>query len=211
MSFTVPPPWREVARQAAHAAAVAEAEHATAGEIHFHYRWEHVQAVVVLALRLAELTGADREVVEAAAWLHDVAKGQGSRDHGRDGAALARQILGATDLDPERIERAADAIAKHVGLWRDEPVTPLEAAVLWDADKLSKLGAAALLHFTGEVINQEEVTTAQLVADLPGTGWQERTLQSLHTAPARRAGRARWAAYQAFCRQAARELGAEDL
>lgn len=210
MSQTNPPPWREVARRAARAVAIAEAEHAAAGEVHFYYRWEHVQAVVQLAVRLAELTGADPVVVEAAAWLHDITKGQ-SRDHGTDGAAAARQILATTDLDPERIERAADAIAKHVGLWRDEPVTPLEAAVLWDADKLSKLGATSLLHFTGAAITSEETSIAQLVARLPGSGWQERTLASLHTEPARRAGQARWAAYQAFCRQAAQELAVEDL
>lgn len=210
MSLPSPLPWREVAQQAACAAALAEARSKAASEVHFNYRWEHVQAVVRLALRLAELTGADPAVVEAAAWLHDIAKGQ-SRSHGPDGAAAARQILATTDLDPERIERAADAIAKHVGLWRDEPVTPLEAAVLWDADKLSKLGMTAVLHFTGAAITSEETSTADLVARLPGSGWQERTVASLHTEPARVAGLARWAAYQDFCRRAAQELAAEDL
>jgi uncharacterized protein len=40
-----------------------------------------VQAVVRLANRLAERTGADREIVEAAAWLHDVGKGSHSHEH----------------------------------------------------------------------------------------------------------------------------------
>jgi HD superfamily phosphodiesterase len=42
-------------------AAPAQSESAT-----FNYRWEHVQGVTTTALRLAELVGADRDVVEAA-------------------------------------------------------------------------------------------------------------------------------------------------
>jgi HD superfamily phosphodiesterase len=58
-------PWREVVRRAAEEAA--EAAHRFYGdteEVPFSYRWEHAQAVVRLALRLAGLTGADTEIVE---------------------------------------------------------------------------------------------------------------------------------------------------
>ena len=61
----------------------------------------------VLAIRLAEVTCADREVVEAAAWLHDVAKEEG-RDHGRDGAAAARRILAEMDYPPHKVETVAE-------------------------------------------------------------------------------------------------------
>ena len=156
--------WREAVRSAALAAAIKEtiqeacSQAAMTGSpewsengIPFNYRWEHVQAVVRLAVRLAELTDADREVVEAAAWLHDVAKGR-SKDHGKDGATAARRILSETDFPPGKIDKVADAIVKHRGLWVTEPVEPLEAAVLWDADKLSKLGATAVLHFAGGLV-----------------------------------------------------------
>ena len=79
------PAWRGAVRAAAQEAALAldKAKWDKLGCTAplFAYRWEHVQAVVRLANRLAERTGADREIVEAAAWLHDVGKGSHSDEH----------------------------------------------------------------------------------------------------------------------------------
>jgi uncharacterized protein len=203
--------WREVVQAAAYDAAMAE-ERARLGrqEIPYNYRWEHVQATVRVAIRLAELTGADREVIEAAAWLHDVAKAD-SDDHGRDGAIAARQILARTDYPPAKVEAMAQAIARHVGLKNDEPVEPLEAAVLWDADKLTKLGVTIALHYAGYLIAQGSTTTAELLDRLRDAGWQEGVVHSLNTSPARAAGRRRMEAFQALCQQGLHELGANDI
>jgi uncharacterized protein len=181
------------------------------GAFHYNYRWEHVQAVVRLATRLAALTGADPEIVEAAAWLHDVAK-VGNVDHGQAGAEAAHCILTSTDFPRHKIDAVAHAIAQHVGLWRwrDHPVEPLEAAVLWDADKLAKLGATAVLHFTADLADQG-ADTQTMIDTLPAEDWQPRTVESLHTAPARAAGQRRLAAYRAFTQRAAREYHGDDL
>jgi uncharacterized protein len=209
------PVWRDVVRAAAQEAALAsdrakwEARGSTATA--FAYRWEHVQAVVGLANRLAELTGADREIVEAAAWLHDVGKGAPGEDHGRAGAAVARTILAQTDFSPHKIEAVADAIAKHVGYCRSEPVEPLEAAVLWDADKLTWLGSMAVLHIASSAAGMGNATTAQLLDRLSDGAWREGIARSLHTAPARAAGRKRVEAFRAFYQQAVRELTGDDL
>jgi uncharacterized protein len=211
--------WREAVQAAAYDAAVQEER--AAGKRRgpaFNYRWEHVQAVARLAVRLAALTGADAEVVEAAAWLHDVRKAYG-RDHGREGALAARQILAQTDFPPRKIDAVADAIAKHVGLAVSEPVEPLEAAVIWDADKLSKLGATIVLHLTGYLvtrdggypITRDGRSTDQLIEDLSDAGWMEGAVANFHTSPARAAGRSRLETYHAFCRQARQELAGEDL
>jgi uncharacterized protein len=203
--------WRKAARFAAWSAAQAEApEGCSEGENAFHYRWEHVKAVVRQAVRLAELTGADREVVEAAAWLHDVAKPYSS-DHGHDGAIIARQILERTNFSPAKIDAVCDAIAKHVGLKSSEVLQPLEAAIVWDADKLTKVGAIAVLHFAGYYIEAANGTTEELVRRLPDDAWQEDMLCSFHTAPARKVGATRLEAYRAFCRQAALEFDGDDL
>ncbi len=125
------PSWRQAIQTAAHQAALNEANlRYGTDELAFNYRWEHVQAVVRLANRLAELTGADWEVVEAAAWLHDIRKQGRDDEHGRLGAIAARQILTGTDFPPAKIQAVADAIFKHVGLFTHEPIEPLEAAVL---------------------------------------------------------------------------------
>ena len=206
------PPWRGVVREAAREAAVAEGRARWGeGRAAFCYRWEHVQAVVRLAVRLAALTGADGEVVEAAAWLHDVAKRPGVVDHGREGAVAARRILAGTDFPPPKIEAVAEAVARHVGLFTEEVVEPLEAAVVWDADKLSKLGATAVVHFIGYKIAKGQATTRDMVEWLPDTGWQEGVVRSLNTAPARAAGQARLETYRAFCRRLVQEYDGQDL
>jgi len=207
--------WRETVREAAKKAAQAEGERAREEYPGlFDYRWAHVQAVVRVAARLAEQTGADPEVVEAAAWLHDIGKGKSRRGHGQDGATEARRILAETDYPAHKVEAVADAIAKHVGLSRDEPdvpIAPVEAAVLWDADKLTKLGVTIVLHLAGLLLPHERVTPETLLEMWDQAGWGEPTVRSFNTAPARQAGRARWEALRAFVRQARRELDGEDI
>jgi uncharacterized protein len=141
--------WRTVCRRHAEQRATDEAlddwKAKNDKTLPFNYRWEHVQAVVGLALHLADLTGADREVVEASAWLHDICKGE--PNHGVAGARAARTLLEHTDFPAVKIDAVALAISLHVGLQRPPgapPLQPLEAAILWDADKLSKLGVQAL-------------------------------------------------------------------
>ena len=208
-------PWREVVEAAAHKAAIAEdSERWGDTNTMFEYRWEHVQAAVRLATRLAERTGADREVCEAAAWLHDVAKlhsREHGTDHGFDGADMARDILAQSDFPAEKIEAVADAIAKHVGLETSALIQPLEAAILWDADKLTKLGATIVLHAIGYKLAKGEKTTEALIEFVCDQEWGENIVRCLNTAPARAAGQARLAAYRAFCKAAQAEYGGEDL
>jgi uncharacterized protein len=209
------PPWRQVVQKAAHEAALVE-DNKRWGDARtpFEYRWEHVRAVVRLAVRLAECTGADREVCEAAAYLHDVAKIHSrahGTDHGHDGAAMARDILAQSDFPTDKVEAVAGAIAKHVGLETSAPIEPLEAAILWDADKLSKLGATVALHGIGYQLAKGERTTEALIEGLCDNQWGENIVRSLNTAPAQAAGRARLAAYRAFCQAARREFGGRDL
>ena len=211
MSNTPLPVWREVVRTAARDAAHLD-DRERWGDEHtpFAYRWEHVQAVVRLAVRLAERTGADRDVVEAAAWLHDVAKPR-SLDHGRDGAIAARRILDGTDFPALKIQAVADAISKHVGLTTTQVVEPLEAAVLWDADKLSKLGATVVIHGIGFLLAKGNGATGALIEQLHDPEWGHGIVRSLNTAPAREAGRRRLETYSSFCRQAMDEYDGSDL
>lgn len=183
--------WRRVCREAAYAQALDEEREAwnvvSDAPVPFNYRWEHVSQVVGLALRLARATQADLEIVEAAAWLHDVRKEEAS--HAQAGALAARAILASTDFPPDKIEAVADAIRQHAGLFRragDPPLQPIEAAVLWDADKLTKLGSQALMvrwcsayvrHMT---LVERWRDSAQFADDvLP------RTVASMNTGPAK--------------------------
>lgn len=177
----------------------------------FNYRWEHVTAVVTLANKLAALTGADAEIVEAAAWLHDVRKEEGG-NHPREGAKFARKFLPQTDFPPEKIERVAQAIESHMGLWRDKPLTDLEAMVLWDADKLAKIGLTAAFHWTGGSLAGDKLQSlSDLIARGREASWQVKTVASMHTEPARRAAQARLQAYNQLWDELERELNGDDL
>lgn len=181
------------------------------GATEFNYRWEHVQAVVKCAVRLAQLTGADEDIIEAAAWLHDILKGLGEK-HAKEGATFARNYLPQTDFPPTKIELVARCIEEHSGLWRDVPLALLESQVLWDADKLTKIGATAMVHWIGyDVLRGKMKTTDEVIARLTSAEWRKRTVESMHTLPARRAAQTRLVAYDQLLAQLATEWDAADL
>ena len=79
------------------------------------------------------------------------------------------------------------AIEHHVGLKRRTKLEPVEAACLWDADKLSKIGAASLIHFGCIAGAFEPVDTAGILQR--GRAWLEhaRTIAaSMNTKPGRK-------------------------
>ncbi len=107
--------------------------------------FDHVERVYRMAERLAELEGADMEIVRAAALLHDV---EGSEP----GVKIApititnRQILlqwycGRKAGQTSRSRLSSTASGAHRFRGDGEAPQTLEAQVLFDADKLDVLGA----------------------------------------------------------------------
>ena len=205
--------WRKAVKDAMYAAALLEAQKKS-GDFrpNFLYRWEHVQAVVTTALKLAKLVDADAAVVEAAAWLHDVRKDAKDK-HPQEGAAFARQLLPQTTFPKKKIEQVASAIEQHMGLWRDEPLKNLEAQVLWDADKLTKIGVMAAFQWTGAGVNgsKRRVTTADMIERLGSADFRSKTIASMHTKPAKKAAKRRFEAYDALVDGLSAEFNATDL
>ncbi len=177
----------------------------------FNYRLEHLKAVARIAEELALKLGADLQIVRAAVWLHDLAK-EGIAEmvedgHGVKGAEEARQILKRTDFPKEKIAAVYQAIAEHVGLYRDHPLEPLETAILWDADKLAKLGAISLIHFLCLSPSLGQVTTESLLAE--GRRWlglQAKMVESMNTPLGKEVGRERYEVVRGFYEQLEREL-----
>ena len=161
--------------------------------IPFNHRWEHVQQVVKLAIWLADETGADPDVVEAAAWLHDVRKTE--PDHGERGAETALSILRETDFPPAKVDAVVDAIRRHTGMSRTQssPLQPLEAAVLWDADKLSKIGLQSLVYtmsshyLIGKTLSERRRWNQAFVDNVLAE-----TVKSMNTKPATRLAQERY-------------------
>ena len=157
----------------------------------FDYRFEHTLAAVKLCRWLCPQVGADLDVVECAAWLHDVRKRMKRREgkdfHAQEAAAAVAGILAGTDFPAEKIPAVQHAIEHHVGLRLARPLEPLETAVLWDCDKLSKLGAASLVHFACISGAHQPIATAEVLRR--GEAWMELAIgiaESMNTEPAKK-------------------------
>ncbi len=164
----------------------------------FNYRFEHTSGVVKIARWLCPLVGADLEVVECACWLHDCVKrlkDPGSKDtHAQDASAEVPRVLADTDFPAHKIPAVQHAIEHHVGLKLAKKLEPLETACLWDCDKLSKIGAASLIHFGCISGAFQPITTADILER--GEKWldlAEGIVRCFNTEPAREEGRRRLA------------------
>jgi uncharacterized protein len=115
--------------------------------------------------RLVALTDAigtdltyDRDVVVAAAWLHDLGVFVGHRpenlselarwDHVAYACTQAPQILRQASFPEPKIAAVLAAVREHQP--RDEPAT-IEATILRDADILEQLGAVGILRIVSKV------------------------------------------------------------
>ncbi len=98
-----------------------------------------------MAQRLAQAEGADLEIVNAAALLHDAdGTTPGSdvrREHHLRSADFAGMILKQEGWPEEKIKAVQHCIRAHRYRDDSEPPETIEAKVLFDADKLDVLGA----------------------------------------------------------------------
>jgi uncharacterized protein len=108
--------------------------------------FEHVLRVYRTAEHLAQVEGADLEIVQTAALLHDVSGAmpgsQARAEHHIASAAFAGDVLEKAGWPANRIAAVQHCIRAHRfrGSTDETPAT-LEARVIFDADKLDVLGA----------------------------------------------------------------------
>ncbi|PSQ02458.1 phosphohydrolase [Halobacteriales archaeon QS_5_70_17] len=108
--------------------------------------WRHVERVERLAERLVG-PGADRAVVLAAVYLHDVGREREARgeidDHAAWGAARAREVLSATGACGGETDAVAHCVRAHRYSTGPDPDSR-EARLLGDADNLDAMGAVGI-------------------------------------------------------------------
>lgn len=107
----------------------------------------HAFRVRNLAVRIATVTGADAEVVEAAALLHDIGHGTGRAGHAKRGAELAAEALSKCGFPETKISAVVACIEHHH--WKPgragDPAKPTsEYQAFADADRLDALGAIGI-------------------------------------------------------------------
>lgn len=104
----------------------------------------HALRVRRWAKTLALEEGADVEIVELAALLHDIGRaGAVEKSHAESGASLAASILAKLGYSEEISQAVREAVISHSRESGYEPKS-LEAKILYDADKLDFVGPVGL-------------------------------------------------------------------
>jgi uncharacterized protein len=122
------------------------------------HAWDHSERVRRLCLHIGRAEAADLEVLEIAAYLHDIGrpfqdKSKGAVCHAEKGAEMARALLEPYPMSRERKENIIHSIRSHRFRGTGAPQS-MEAKVLFDADKLDSIGAIGIARaflFAGEV------------------------------------------------------------
>lgn len=146
--------------------AVRERARSYFGDVSPCHDFQHVRRVVATAKRLADATEAgeggaardvDREVLVAAAWLHDVGRERESNgeidDHAAWGAAESRAVLRDLGVGDDAFRDAVAHCVRSHRFSNDVAPETLEAELLCDADNLDATGAvgvARVFAYAGE-------------------------------------------------------------
>jgi uncharacterized protein len=191
----------------------------------------HANRVRDVSLRLANECdrAVDRDVLAAAAWLHDIGRPlerSGEIESHAGWAALEATKLLETEAVPgDRIDAVEHCIRAHsIRASAPEPAT-LEAKLLFDADKLDAIGAvgiARLAAIVGERSGRrgekyaviDDVSVPRMAtADRRDISllreWASERLEELYTTPGRRLGNTRWRFVEDFFARFRRELGVD--
>ncbi|MBU0762549.1 MAG: HD domain-containing protein [Candidatus Altiarchaeota archaeon] len=116
----------------------------TAPAISLVHKTDHAFRVWKICEKIGKKTGADFEVLCAAALLHDLGRHYGLEIHGEKSAELAEPILKKHNFPEEKIPIVLDAIAKHDYNMSKRKRKTIESKILYDSDKIDAFGAVGV-------------------------------------------------------------------
>lgn len=136
----------------------------------------HIKSVVDSARLLAKKVGADEEIVEIAALLHDVASVSNKdwyEEHHIHSARLAEKILNEYDYSKDKIERVKHCILAHRGSRKIKRET-LEAEVVASADSMAHFdNVNSLLELALVIYKMDTDEGTRWVLDKLERSWQK--------------------------------------
>ena len=108
--------------------------------------WWHIHRVRNCALQVGKREGANVQVVEIAALLHDIADHKFHNGDLKKGPQVARRWLSKREVDNGFIDSVTTIIEEvsFKGAGVETPVSSLEAACVQDADRLDAIGAIGI-------------------------------------------------------------------
>jgi uncharacterized protein len=126
--------------------------------------WEHTARVLhnakIIAAHESLKTSVNIIVIEAAAIMHDVARLEELKEHGKVchatlGAERAEKILRECDFAEKNvIAEITECVKRHRFRGNAEPPETIEQKIIYDADKLDSIGAVGIgraIHFSGRI------------------------------------------------------------
>ena len=119
----------------------------------------HISLVVKYSSMMAEYFGADKEIVEISALLHDYAIMRDIRfwkEHHKHGAQMAEGILTELGYPTDKIDRVKHCILSHRGS-RDIERETAEAQCVADGDAMSHFDAIAVMFYVSLVLNKMDI------------------------------------------------------
>lgn len=190
----------------------------------------HAKRVRDTSIRLAnecERT-VDRDVLSAAAWLHDIGRPRERTgaidDHADWGATETTALLEDAGVAPERVDAVERCIRAHsIRPGSPEPET-LDAKLLFDADKLDAVGAVGIVRLAC-IVGERSGRAGEKYAAIDDASahgvetatpdiallreWARERLDALYTEPGRRLGESRWNFLERFFDRFDDEIGSD--
>lgn len=182
---------------------------------YFNHRLEHVQQVEREALRMLEepeCQPASRDVVLAMVWIHDRYKPQfEGDDHALRAAAWTREHLAGLGFDAGLVESVAFGVEHHADPPGALPEEAREARLVWDADKLTKIGPLNIISrlVSHPAFPEQHVTyNSMALFGLERLEQSRRLVDHFYFESSRRLARERFAQQSAFYEMLARDVEA---
>ena len=118
----------------------------------------HIKVVVNNALKLVKIYHADKDVVEIACWLHDIARAKGLKPednnfHHIAGAKRAKEILEKLEYDSKLIDKVVACILAHRGSKDDYTPQTIEEKIVANADAMAHFDS--FLNLFSEFVSPE--------------------------------------------------------
>jgi uncharacterized protein len=108
--------------------------------------FQHIERVTKLALHIGEIEGANLEIVELAALLHDISDHKLNGGIINDNGRASRELLSELSASEEIIESVCAIVDKisYKGAGVEDEKGSLELAAVRDADRLDAIGAIGI-------------------------------------------------------------------
>lgn len=128
-------------------------EYKNSSDDHYDFWNEHIKYVFDESVKLAEMYGADVEIVSLGALLHDIAlieKVGDRKDHHINGEKIAREVLDGLNYDDSKKERVLKCVYNHRSSKNTESIEEMCVA---DADILAHFDNIPMLFNSAFIRN----------------------------------------------------------